>query len=45
MFNGTASTWEILVLNNRKYLVYEYNPEGVVASEVRLSEYKLGKVA
>ena len=45
MFNGTASTGEISVLTNRKYVGYELNPQFVMASEVRLSEYELGEVA
>ena len=45
MFNGTASTGEISFLTNRKYVGYELNPQFVMASEVRLSEYELGEVA
>jgi site-specific DNA-methyltransferase (adenine-specific) len=45
LFNGTASTGEISVLTNRKYVGYELNPQFVIASEVRLSDYELGEVA
>jgi site-specific DNA-methyltransferase (adenine-specific) len=45
LFNGTASTGEISVLTNRKYVGYELNPQFIMASEVRLSEYELGQVA
>lgn len=41
LFNGTASTGEISVLTNRKYVGYELNPQFVMASEIRLSEYDL----
>lgn len=41
LFNGTASTGEVSVLTNRKYVGYELNPQFVMASEVRLSEYEL----
>jgi DNA modification methylase len=45
MFNGTASTGEVSLLGDRKYVGYELNPQFVMASEVRLSEYELGEVA
>jgi len=45
LFNGTASSGEISVLTNRQYVGYELNPQFVMASEVRLSEYELGEVA
>ena len=45
LFNGTASSAEISVLTNRKYVGYELNPQFVMASEVRLSEYELDEVA
>jgi DNA modification methylase len=45
IFNGTASTGEISILTNRKYVGYELNPQFVMASEVRLSDYELGEVA
>jgi site-specific DNA-methyltransferase (adenine-specific) len=45
LFNGTASTGEISVLTNRKYVGYELNPQFIMASEVRLSDYELGQVA
>lgn len=45
IFNGTASTGEISILTNRKYVGYELNPQFVMASEVRLSEYELKNVA
>jgi len=45
LFNGTASTGEVSLLTNRKYVGYELNPQFVMASEVRLSEYELGEVA
>lgn len=40
-FNGTASTGEVSILTNRRYVGYELNPQFIMASEVRLSEYKL----
>jgi len=45
MFNGTASTGEVSVLTNRKYVGYELNPQFVMASKVRLSDYELEEVA
>jgi len=45
MFNGTATTGEASILTNRKYVGYELNPQFVMASEVRLSEYDLEEVA
>lgn len=45
MFNGTASTGEVSVLTNRRYVGYELNPQFVMASQMRLSEYDLGQVA
>jgi len=45
LFNGTASSGEISVLTSRKYVGYELNPQFVMASEVRLSEYELAQVA
>lgn len=45
MFNGTASTGEVSVLTDRKYVGYELNPQFVMASEVRLSEFDLKNVA
>lgn len=45
MFNGTASTGEVSVLTNRKFVGYELNPQFIMASEVRLSDYQLGEVA
>jgi DNA modification methylase len=45
LFNGTASSGEVSVLTNRQYVGYELNPQFVMASEVRLSEYELGEVA
>jgi DNA modification methylase len=44
LFNGTGTTGEVSVKLDRKYVGYEYNPEYVMASEIRLSEYEL-KVA
>lgn len=41
MFNGTGSTGEVSVLTNRNYVGYDLNPQFVMASEVRLSEYEL----
>ena len=41
LFNGTASTGEVSLLTNRKYVGYELNPQFVMASEIRLSEYEL----
>jgi DNA modification methylase len=45
LFNGTATTGEVCVLTDRKYVGYELNPQFVMASEVRLSNYELGQVA
>ncbi len=45
MFNGTGTTAESCVLTDRKYVGYEVNPLFVRASEIRLSEYELEKVA
>ena len=45
IFNGTASTGEVSVLTDRKYVGYELNPQFVMASEVRLSEYEFGEAA
>ena len=45
IFNGTATTGEVSVKLDRKYVGYEYNPEYVMASEVRLSEYELDGAA
>lgn len=44
IFNGTGTAGEVSVKLDRKYVGYEYNPEYVMASEIRLSEYEL-KVA
>lgn len=45
LFNGTGTTGEVCVKLGRKYVGYEYNPEYVMASEIRLSEYELNDVA
>lgn len=45
LFNGTGTTGEVSIKLDRKYVGYEYNPEYVMASEVRLSKYELDKVA
>ena len=45
IFNGTASTGEVSLLTNRNYVGYELNPQFVMASEVRLTDYELGEVA
>ena len=45
LFNGTATSGEVCLLTDRKYVGYELNPQFVMASEVRLSEYELGQVA
>jgi site-specific DNA-methyltransferase (adenine-specific) len=45
IFNGTASTGEVSILTNRKYVGYELNPQFVMASEVRLADYELEEVA
>ena len=45
LFNGTASTGEVSILTNRKYVGYELNPQFVMASEVRLADYELEEVA
>lgn len=42
LFNGTGTTGEVSVKLDRKYVGYEYNPEYVMASEIRLSDYELG---
>lgn len=41
LFNGTGTTGEVSMKLDRKYVGYEYNPEYVMASEIRLSEYEL----
>ena len=41
LFNGTGTTGEVSLKLNRNYVGYEYNPEYVMASEIRLSEYEL----
>jgi site-specific DNA-methyltransferase (adenine-specific) len=41
LFNGTGTTGEASVKLDRKYVGYEYNPEYVMASELRLSIYDL----
>jgi site-specific DNA-methyltransferase (adenine-specific) len=41
LFNGTGTTGEVSVKLDRKYVGYEYNPEYVMASEIRLSGYEL----
>lgn len=41
LFNGTGTTGEVSVKLDRNYVGYEYNPEYVMASEIRLSEYEL----
>jgi DNA modification methylase len=45
LFNGTGTSGEVSIKLDRKYVGYEYNPEYVMASEVRLSKYELGQVA
>ena len=45
LFNGTASSGEISLLTNRQYVGYELNPQFVMASEVRLTDYDLKNVA
>jgi site-specific DNA-methyltransferase (adenine-specific) len=45
LFNGTSTSGEVSVLTDRKYVGYELNPQFVMASEVRLSEYDLKNVA
>jgi len=39
IFSGTATTGEVALLTNRKYVGYELNPQFVMASEVRLREH------
>ena len=39
IFSGTATTGEVALLTNRKYVGYELNPQFVMASEVRLAPY------
>ena len=41
LFNGTGTSGEVSVKLDRKYVGYEYNPEYVMASEIRLSDYEL----
>lgn len=41
IFNGTGTTGEVSLKLDRNYVGYEYNPEYVMASEIRLSEYNL----
>ena len=41
IFNGTGTTGEVSLKLDRNYVGYEYNPEYVMASEIRLSEYDL----
>ena len=41
LFNGTGTSGEVSLKLDRKYVGYEYNPEYVMASEIRLSEYEL----
>ena len=38
LFNGTGTTGEVSVKLDREYVGYEFNPEYVMASEIRLSE-------
>lgn len=38
LFNGTGTSGEVSIKLDRKYVGYEYNPEYVMASEIRLSE-------
>ncbi len=45
IFNGTGTTGEVSLKLDRNYVGYEYNPEYVMASEIRLSEYDLVEVA
>lgn len=45
IFNGTATTGEVSLNLDRKYVGYEYNPEYVMASEIRLGEYELKNVS
>jgi len=37
IFSGTSTTGEVALLNNRRYVGYELNPQFVMASEVRLT--------
>jgi site-specific DNA-methyltransferase (cytosine-N4-specific) len=39
IFSGTATTGEVALLTDRRYVGYELNPQFVMASEVRLSEH------
>ena len=39
IFSGTATTGEVALLTNRKYVGYELKPQFVMASEVRLREH------
>lgn len=41
IFNGTGTTGEVSLKLDRKYVGFEYNPEYVMASEVKLSKYDL----
>jgi site-specific DNA-methyltransferase (adenine-specific) len=40
LFNGTGTTGEVSVKLDREYVGYEFNPEYVMASEIRLSDYE-----
>jgi DNA modification methylase len=45
LFNGTGTVAEVCIKLQREFYGFEYNPEYVMASEVRLSDYELGQVA
>jgi DNA modification methylase len=45
LFCGTGTVAEVCINLQREFYGYEYNPEYVMASEIRLSEYDLNDVA
>jgi DNA modification methylase len=45
LFNGTGTVAEVCIKLQREFYGFEYNPEYVMASEVRLSDYELEQVA
>jgi DNA modification methylase len=45
LFCGTGTVAEVCINLQREFYGYEYNPEYVMASEIRLSEYELNDVA
>ena len=45
LFNGTGTVAEVCIKLQREFYGFEYNPEYVMASEIRLSDYELEQVA